>query len=317
MPKLATLIAAMSLAALPGLAEAQQARVAVLSLTPVDAAFRNWMAPEFERNGYAVGRNLAVDLRHGSQPDLPAIARDIVRERPDVVVAVSSAALAAVHAASPDVPIVTAGADPVGLGFARSFSRPGGSVTGFVVSGAELDAKRLELLTQIYGRDKPVAALLLGGFPANVLIERSMNEAAARIGVGVAYQAAAGGSDYAAAIAALAAAGARGIVVTTNPVFFRDTAAISDLAAAAGMGTICEWGDSADRGCLIGYGPARADLYAGVTQIAVRIIKGGKPGEIPIERPSRFELVLNAAVAKRLRLELPPDFIARADRLIE
>ncbi|MGL4444443.1 MAG: ABC transporter substrate binding protein, partial [Alsobacter sp.] len=79
----------------------------------------------------------------------------------------------------------------------------------------------------------------------------------------------------------------------------------------------CEWPEAAERGCLIGYGPSRADLYVGVTQLALRILKGSRPGEIPIERPSRFELAINAAVARRLRLELPPDFIARADRLIE
>jgi putative ABC transport system substrate-binding protein len=317
MPRLTTMLAALSLAALPDAAGAQQVRVALLSLTPLDAAFRTWVAPEFEKGGFVAGRNLVVDLRHGSQQDLPAIARDIVNNRPDVVIAVSSASLAAVHAASPTVPIVTAGADPVGLGFARSFARPGGSVTGFVVSGAELDAKRLELLTQIFGTAQPLAALLLSGFQANMLVEKALQDAASRIGVTVNYQAAAGPADYEDAVKAVQASGARGMVVTTNPVFFRDTPQISELATAAGVATICEWPDAAERGCLIGYGPTRADLYVGVTQLALRILKGGKPGEIPIERPSRFELAINAAVARRLRLELPHDFIARADRLIE
>jgi putative ABC transport system substrate-binding protein len=317
MPRLTTLLAALSLAALPETAGAQQVRVALLSLTPLDAAFRTWVAPEFEKGGYVAGRNLVVDLRHGSQQDLPAIARDIVNNRPDVVIAVSSASLAAVHAASPTVPIVTAGADPVGLGFAQSFSRPGGSVTGFVVSGAELDAKRLELLTQIFGTAQPVAALMLSGFPANLLVEQAMGAAATRIGVAVTYHPAAGPADYADAIKAVQASGARGMVVTTNPVFFRDTPQVSGLATAAGIATICEWPDAAERGCLIGYGPTRADLYAGATQLAMRILKGARPGDIPIERPSRFELAINADVARRLRLELPPDFIARADRLIE
>lgn len=317
MPRLTTLLAALSLAALPETAGAQQVRVALLSLTPLDAAFRTWVAPELEKGGFVAGRNLVVDLRHGSQQDLPAIARDIVNNRPDVVIAVSSASLAAVHAASPTVPIVTAGADPVGLGFAHSFSRPGGSVTGFVVSGAELDAKRLELLTQIFGTNQPVAALMLSGFPANVLVERAMDAAAARIGVTVSYYAAAGPADYADAINAVQSSGARGMVVTTNPVFFRDTPQVSGLATAAGIATICEWPDAAERGCLIGYGPTRADLYAGAAQLAIRILKGAKPGDIPVERPSRFELAINADIARRLRLELPPDFIARADRLIE
>ncbi len=317
MPRLTTMLAALSLAALPDAAGAQQVRVALLSLTPLDTAFRSWVAPELEKGGFVAGRNLVVDLRHGSQQDLPAIARDIVNNRPDVVIAVSSASLAAVHAASPTVPIVTAGADPVGLGFAQSFARPGGSVTGFVVSGAELDAKRLELLTQIFGTGQPLAALLLSDFPANVLVEKAMQDAASRIGMTVKYQAAAGPADYEEAIKAVQAAGARGMVVTTNPVFFRDMPQISELATSAAVATICEWPEAAERGCLIGYGPSRADLYVGVTQLALRILKGSRPGEIPIERPSRFELAINAAVARRLRLELPPDFIARADRLIE
>ncbi len=298
-------------------AQAQTARVAVLSLTPVEAAFENWMRPEFERGGFVRGRNLDLDLRHGPLAELPALARDIMKGRPDVVVAVSSAALTAMKAVSGDVPLVTAGADPVGLGFAASFARPGGTVTGFVVSGAQLDAKRLDILAQIFGTTSPAAGLLLNDFPANVLIRQAMTEAAARLGMQVVYASAAGLPDYRPALETLRAAGVRGAVVTTNPVFFRDTPAIADAAAAIGIATICEWPDSAERGCFIGYGPTRADLYMGVTRIVMQILRGARAGDVPIEAPSRFELVINLSVARRIGVDITSDLMARADRLVD
>lgn len=317
MAKLAAVLLIFLAVTLPQTAQAQSSRVAVLSLTSVEAAFATWMLPELERSGLVRGRNLTVDLRHGSLSELPAIARDIMRERPDVVVAVSSAALAAIKAASPDVPVVTAGADPVGLGYATSFARPGGTVTGFVVSGAELDAKRLDILAQILGTKSLGSGLLLTDFPANVLIRQSMTDIAGRLGLDIVFAYAAGEPDYQAALTKLRAAGVRGTVVTTNPVFFRDTKVIADTAATIGIATICEWPDSAERGCFIGYGPTRADLYTGVTRIVIQILRGTKAGDIPIEAPARFELAINLAVARRIGVEIGPDLMARADRLIE
>lgn len=313
-------IALSLLVLIAGLAPAQalaQARIGILSLSSPEQSFREWMGPVLARSGYARGAALAVDIRHGTPADLPRLARELVEARPTVLVAVSSAALVALRNASSAIPIVTVGADPVGLGYAQSYSRPGGSVTGYVVAGVDLDAKRLEILHEVVGGAAVLGAYLLKDFPAVPLTEASMQGMAARLGVRLVQVHGTGQQSYQKDVASFVEAGAKGIAVTANPLFFQDTRIIADLATQARLATACEWGDAADRGCLVGYGPDRSDIYEEVARMVVRILGGEKAGDIPIQRPSKFEFVVNLAVAKRLGLDISSAILARADRLVD
>jgi putative ABC transport system substrate-binding protein len=294
------------------------ARLAVLSpIASAEGAIRRWVLPELARAGFIEGRNLVVDIRSGSPAEFPALARAIVAERPSAIVTISGGPLVALRAETSTIPIVSAGGDPVGLGLAASMSRPGGNVTGFAISGADLDAKRMELLGQILGPGVPVAGMLLRDFPSARLSEPLMREAGRQGGFLPVLVTASGPADYEGAMREARAAGARGIVVTANPVFFRDTTLILDLATQAGLATACEWRDMAERGCLVGYGPNRAAFYAGVGRMVALLLRGASAAEMPIERPSVFELVINQRTARSLGLELPATILGRADEVLD
>ena len=306
---------------LTGVAEAAAqapARLAVLSpIASSEEAIRRWVLPELARAGFTEGRNLVVDFRVGSLEAFPALARAIVAEKPSAIISVSGGPLSALRAATTTIPIVSAGGDPVGLGFAASMSRPGGNVTGFVISGADLDAKRMELLGQILGPGIPVAGMLLSDYPTAPLSEPLMRDAARQGGFAPVFVTASGPADYERAIRDVRAAGARGLVVTANPVFFRDTAMILDLAAKAGLATACEWRDMAERGCLVGYGPSRAAFYSAIGRQVAMLLRGASAAEIPIERPTVFELVINQRTARTLGIDLPATILGRADEVFD
>ncbi|MFZ4533335.1 MAG: ABC transporter substrate-binding protein [Alsobacter sp.] len=299
---------------------AAQAPVRLAVLSPIassEGAVRTWVLPELARAGFVEGRNLVVDFRIGSLAEFPALARAIVAEKPSAIISISGGPLGALRAETTTIPIVSAGGDPVGLGLAASMSRPGGNVTGFVISGADLDAKRMELLGQILGPGVPVAGMLLSNYPTARLSEPMMREAAQQGGFAPVFVTASGPADYERAIRDVRAAGARGLVVTANPVFARDTTLILDLAAKAGLATACEWRDMAERGCLVGYGPSRAAFYQGVGRKVALLLRGASPAEMPIERPTLFELVINQRTARSLGLDLPATILGRADEVFD
>ncbi len=265
--------------------------------------------------GFVEGRNLVVDVRVGAPDQLPRMARELVATKPDVVMAVS-AALTAMKDASSTVPIVAFGPDPVAQGFAQSLSHPGGNVTGVVILAAELDGKRLQLLGEA-APGRRIAVLL---HPATRSYRHSRQEisaAASQMKVEPTFVEASGPNDYPVVFAALRAAGTTALVVTANPWFYRDRDILAGLALQAGIATICEWGDMAASGCLIGYGPRRVDLYKRVAELVARVFRGAAPSEIPIEQPANFDLVINVRTAKERGLSIPLSMLGRADEVIE
>jgi putative ABC transport system substrate-binding protein len=289
-------------------------RLGHLSNAADSAAFtRQITLPELARLGFVEGRNLVFDMRVGEPDTLPGLMRELLSGQPDAVVAVGPA-IAPAGAATRTVPVVTFGFDPIELGLAASYARPGGNVTGVVILVAELEAKRLSLLLEAVPDRRRVAALVPARNGPN---ETALRKAAAGLGVELLIFPAAAPSDYPAAFAAMRTQGAQALVIGATPQFQRDGKQLADLALEARLPTVCEWADMAHQGCLIGYGPSRIALRKRLADQIAQIFRGVAPGDIPIERPTVFEFALNLKIAKSLDLIVPPALLTRADDVIE
>jgi putative tryptophan/tyrosine transport system substrate-binding protein len=288
-------------------------RLAHLATSSDSEAFtRQIMLPELARLGFVEGRNLVFDGRVGEPDLLPALMRELLAGRPDAVVAIGPA-LGPAAAATRTVPIVGHGIDPIELGLAASYARPGGNVTGVVILANELDAKRLSILLEAVPDRRRVAALVPAWGETNAAVLR---KAAAGLGVELLVIPAAQ-SDYPAAFATMRAQGAQALIIGANPQFQRDGRQLARLALEARLATICEWADMVHEGCLIGYGPSRTALRKRMADQVAQIFRGVAPGDVPIEQPTAFEFSLNLRIAKSLDLVVPSAVMARANETVE
>ena len=276
---------------------------------------RDITLPELARLGFVEGRNLVFDARVGEPSAMTKIASDLLTTRPDAIVTIGPAALAATAASSHTVPIVNFGADPINLGLAESYARPGRNVTGVVILANELEAKRLSVLHDLVPGRRRVAALFLQ--TGNAGSEPAVRNAAASLGIEVLAFTVAAPSDYPAAFAAMQAQGAQALIIGAAPEFHRDAKLLASLALEARLPTVCEWADMARAGCLIGYGPSRVALRKRIADQIARILRGAVPGEIPIERPTLFEFALNRGIARSLDIDVPASLLASADEVFE
>ena len=279
-----------------------------------EAFTRQISLPELGRLGFVEGRNLVFDARVGEPDALPGLMRELLAGQPDAVVAVGLPAIGTAGAATRTVPIVTFGSDPIELGLAASYPRPGGNVTGVVILIGELEAKRLSLLLEAVPDRRRIAALVPARNGAN---EAALRKAAAGLGVELLVFAAAAPSDYPAAFAAMRAQGAQALVIGATSQFQRDGKQLAGLALEARLPTVCEWAEMAHAGCLVGYGPSRTALRKRTADQIAKIFRGTAPGDIPIERPTVFEFAVNQRIAKSLELSIPSAVLARADDVIE
>lgn len=306
--------------AAPALAQGRPRRLGVLASGRFSIeGVRRWTLPELARLGFAEGRNLEVLLRFtdGQAAPLPALAAEIAAARCDVAIAVSNPVAHLLRAADAQLPIVMgfAGNDPVADGLAESLARPGGLVTGIVMLAEELETKRLEFARALDPGDAPVG-FLAGATLAPARVARLQAEAAAQ-GIALALVRADAPDTYAAAFAALRAAGARVVVVGSFPGFAGNARVLAAGAAAQGLPLVCEWRHMAEAGCVVSYGANVAELRRRNALQVARILRGDPPGTIPMERPERFELVANAAAASGLGVAVPPLLLARADEVFE
>jgi len=290
-------------------------RLGHLASTADSEAFtRQTTLPELARLGFVDGRNLVFDSRVGEPDLLPALMRELLAGQPDAIIALGPLELRAAGAATRIVPIVSFGVDPIELGLAASYARPGGNVTGVVISAEELEGKRLSILLEAMPDRRRVAALVAAPSEAN---EAAVRKAAARLGVELLVFPAAAPSDYPTAFAAMQAQGAQALIIAANPGFFRDRSQLAGLALEARLPTVCEWAEMAQAGCLIGYGPSRIALRKRMADQIAQIFRGVPPGDIPIEQPTAFEFSLNLKIAKSLALIVPSGVQTRADEVIE
>jgi putative ABC transport system substrate-binding protein len=293
-------------------------RLAILSPNPAAIpAVQALVLPQLAQQGFVEGRNLRIDARAGEAEALPTLAKELAGGAPDVFFASSNLSVDAVLAATRSVPIVMFGQDPVGSEYAQSLARPGGQVTGVAILTADLDIKRLELLRDVVPEARRAAILVHKTARDNDLRERTMSDLTRRTGLAVDFHYISRMEDYAAAFAAMRAAGTEFLVVSANTHFSRDVATITALAADARLPTVCEWQEMAAAGCMLGYGPSRRELYRLSANYIARILKGAAAGELPIEQPANFELGVNMQVARALGVTIPPILLLRADEVTE
>jgi putative tryptophan/tyrosine transport system substrate-binding protein len=274
--------------------------------------------PELARLGFTEGRNLVIDIRIGPREQMPALAHNLTLSRPEVIIAVSAAAIRAIHQADGAIPIVGAfiGEDRITAGFAASLARPGGMITGIVMLAPELDAKRLYLLQEAVPGARHIAALAANQ-ERDAPNLTAVKDAADRTGIKLLPFFGATPDDYRAAFAAMHRAEAEALEIVSAPELYSDASKLAVLAVETRLPTICEWAEMARSGCLLGYGPDYTELQHSVANYVARIFRGAAPGELPIEGPTHFRFAINLKTAKALGLTIPPSIIARADEVIE
>ena len=269
--------------------------------------------------GYVEGRNLNFEERYADgQPDrLPALARELVQAKVDVIVAVGANAVRAAAGATRTIPIVMWGNfDPVALGLVDSLARPGGNVTGVLIApDGTLAAKRLELLKAAVPHASRIA-LLVPDDPAIATQVDETRKAAGSLAVDLTVTAVRD-FNYPAAFAAIVAARPDALLVASHQYFVRDRREIIDLAARHRLPAMYEWREHVVDGGLMTYSTSMAALQRRVAFYVEQALKGTSPGALPVERPTRFELVINMRTAKTLGLAVPPDLLRRADELIK
>jgi putative tryptophan/tyrosine transport system substrate-binding protein len=271
--------------------------------------------------GYVDGQNVTIEYRwaEGRYDRLPAFAADLVGRKVDVIVAAggSPPALAAQSATS-TIPIVFTGiSDPVAVGLVASLGRPGGNITGFNPLAVEMNAKRLELLTELVPQARAIALLVNPNAWNAEPMSRDVQEAARVKGVQLLVLKAGTESEIDAAFASLVERHAGALVVGTEAFFGSRREQLLALTARHAVPAISQWRDFAEEGGLISYGPSYPAIWRQAGIYAGRILKGAKPADLPVQQPTVFELVVNLKTARELGLTIPPSILARADEVIE
>jgi putative tryptophan/tyrosine transport system substrate-binding protein len=282
------------------------------------AAFRQGLSEA----GYVGGQNLAIEYRaaaEGHYDRLPALAAELVSRKVDLIVA--SGAIPAAHAAknaTSTIPIVfRVGSDPVAAGLVASLARPDGNLTGVSILAGELTPKRLELLSELVPQAKVIALLGNPNNPGNEPMIRNMQEAARSKGVQLPILKADTESEIDAAFASLVQLHAGALVVGADPFLSSRREQLVALASRHAVPAIYAWREFVAAGGLISYGASLTAAYRQVGIYAGKILKGAKPADLPVEQPTKFELVINLKTAQALGLTVPPSLIAIADEVIE
>src|SRR6516225_10173512 len=317
-----------SVAAWPLASRAQQVgkipRIGYLSpgsASPGPLAYHDEFQRGLRELGYVDGRNIVIEYRfaEGKFDRLDELASELVRLNVDVIVSVVTQASLAAKKATSTIPIVIVSvADPVGAGLVASLARPGANVTGTSAMTSEVIGKSLALLKQTVPVLSPVAVLWN---PNNVTYQgqilRETEMAAGKLGVELQTFGVRGSDEFDRTFAAITSARAASLLVLPDPVFSAYTARIADLANKSQLPTMYGLREDAVAGGLMAYGPNYADLYRRAASYVNKILKGAKPADLPVERPTNFEFVINLKTAKLLGIELPPTLVALADEVIE
>ena len=272
--------------------------------------------------GYVVGRNVVIEYRdpEGKYERLPVLAAELVALKVDVIVCSGTPMALAAKQATRTIPIVFVAVDPVTSGLVSSLARPGGNLTGLASLIPDLVGKCLELLNQAVPRVNRVAVLWLPG-ALGERTEKNMltgaDEAARALGVQLQFVEARRPADLDRAFSEMTKARAGALAVLPSIILVRERRRLVDLAAKNRLPAIYTQTEFVDAGGLMFYGPNTADLHRRAAAYVDKILKGAKPADLPIEQPTKFELLINLKTAKALGLPIPPSLLARADQVIE
>jgi ABC-type uncharacterized transport system substrate-binding protein len=271
--------------------------------------------------GYVEGQNVTIEYRSADNhfDKLPGLAADLVNRKVDIIVTGGgpSSAMAAKHATSTIPIFFTAVGDPIAAGLVVSLARPGGNVTGFSVLVVELNPKRLELLSELVPQARLIALLVNPNSSSTERIVSDAQEAARVKGVQLFVLKAGSETEIDAAFAALGEQKAGALLVASDPFFNNRREQLVSLASRHAVPAIYEWREFAELGGLISYGPSLTAINRQAGVYAGKILKGATPADLPVEQPTRFELVINLKTANALGLTVPPSILARADEVIE
>ena len=304
-------------------ARAQEAgrtyRIGGLSAGPRGAPY--WLAvfDELRRTGFIEGQNLTVEWhQYGSRVDLiPEFAAKLVKAKVDVIVATGDAAIRAVQQATTAIPILGTTDDMVGSGMVNSLARPDGNITGTSLLSTELDGKRLEILIEALPGLRHMAALADSKTTAAPRL-RSLQNAAQERGIELSVHQIAEPDEIPDALEAAKDSGAAAINVLSSPLLYGNRQIIIQRAATLRLPAIYQFPEVAEEGGLIGYGPSIIRMFRElVAPMLIKLLRGAKPADLPIEQPTKFELVVNLKTAKVIGVTIPESFLARADEVIE
>ncbi|MBI3372769.1 MAG: ABC transporter substrate-binding protein [Betaproteobacteria bacterium] len=268
--------------------------------------------------GYVEGRNLSIEYRWaaGKEDRLPELAAQLVRLKVDAIVTVATTASAVAKRATGTIPIVFAMAgDPVGTGLVASLARPGGNVTGSSAQTTEFTGKELQLMRELLPKATRIAVLAYkGGLLAPLFLEQ-VRAAAKTTGITLIVQEVGEAGALAGAFSAMARERAQALLVQVTPFSVQHRSRIIELAGQHRLPTMFR--GAADAGGLMSYGPSNRELSRRAAYFVDRIFKGAKPADLPVEQPTKFELVINLKTAKALGLKIPQALLIRADAVIE
>jgi len=312
----------LSISVLAPLAEAQQGpmyRIGVLATAnPRSTVFYRAFEQRLRELGYEEGRNVAFEYRdaEGKVERLPAFASELVRLNVNAIVVATDPATRAVQQATTTIPILIAGVnyDPVTLKYVASLARPGGSVTVVFFLFRELTAKRLELFRELLPTVSRVA-VLTDSFTTDQL--RTVETANRSLGFQLQPLTLRSPPDFEDSVRIAVRSNAKALFVLESPLIYRARKEIAELALRQRLSTSFAFREYVDVGGLVSYGVSFPEMFRRVAEYVDKILKGAKPGDLPVEQPTKFELVINLQTAKALGLTIPPSVLLRANQVIE
>jgi putative tryptophan/tyrosine transport system substrate-binding protein len=306
-------------------AEAQQAgkvpRIGFLAAPPLSAmtarveAFRRGL----RELGYIEGKNIVIEWRsaEGKSERIPVLASELVRLKLDVIVCAGPSATRPAKEATVTIPIVMGfDNDPVGNGFVASLAQPGGNITGLSTIAPEISGKRLELLKEIVSKLSRVAVLGASTEPDYIQVVRETKLAAGALGLQLQYVDVREPKDIGTAFRAESKGRAEAVLVLNSPVLNSQRTQIAEIAVKNRLPAIYDRREFVDDGGLMSYGTNLADLSRRAAVYVDKILKGTKPADLPVEQPTKFEFIINLKAAKQIGLTIPPNVLARADKVI-
>ena len=271
--------------------------------------------------GYVEGKNILVEYRHaeGKLDRLPTLSAELLRLKVDVIVAGGGgAAIGAAKEATKTIPIIMPMAiDPVEQGFVTSLARPGGNITGLATLAPEISGKQLEVLREVIPKLSRVAVFGTSTNTANARLLKEVEAAAVAFGVKLQYLDVLHPEDFETAFRTAGKAHAQGVLVLTGPVVNSQRKEIADLAVKSRLPAILPFPEYVEAGGLMSYSASVTDMHRRAATYVDKILKGAKPADLPVQQPTKFEFIINLKAAKQIGLTIPPNVLARADKVIK